>query len=95
MGITINVEDSKILRAPIDRALEKGLAEGVSRGLAKAVANLLHLRFPHEVPDSLVDHLSGLRPEVLEDMHARSATAPSVAEALGSYMPSKAAGPSL
>ncbi|WP_284284337.1 hypothetical protein [Mesorhizobium amorphae] len=96
MGIVINVEDSQILREPLDRArregFEAGEARGKTEGMAWVLTTMLRRRFGSEVPDSLEDHLSDLQTQVLVDMADRMATAHSLDEVLGSHMPSKAHG---
>jgi predicted transposase YdaD len=65
MPIVVSVEDSKILRPPIDRAHARGMAEGHSRGRvegkvegkAEAIATILSQRFPGQVPADLSDRL--------------------------------------
>lgn len=96
MGIVINVEDSQILREPIDRArregFEAGEARGKTEGMAWVLTTMLRRRFGSEVPDGLEDHLSDLQAQVLVDMADRMATAHNLDEVLGSHMPSKAHG---
>jgi hypothetical protein len=89
MGITVNVEDSELLRAPIDRARTEGKAQGKAEGKAEAIETILQRRFPQDVPAGLTDHLVGLALPTLDVIFERSLTAKSVEDALGSYMPSK------
>jgi hypothetical protein len=90
MGLVINVEDSAILREPIDRAFEAGKAKGATTGMASLLSVLLGNRFGGEVRDGLEDHLSDLQPEVLTLMANRLSTAQSVDDVLGSHMPARA-----
>lgn len=96
MGIVINVEDSKILREPIDRAhregYEAGEAHGESKGMAFVLATLLKRRFEGSVPSGLASHLSDLQPTVLAEMVERLPGAKSVEEVLGTHMPSRTHG---
>ncbi|TIV13668.1 MAG: hypothetical protein E5V95_33315 [Mesorhizobium sp.] len=96
MGLVINVEDSKILREPIDRAhregYEAGEAHGESKGMAFVLATLLKRRFKGGMPGGLVEHLSDLQPAVLAEMVDRLPGAKSVEEVLGSHMPSRTHG---
>ena len=49
MPIVVSVEDSAILRPPIDRAYDLGMAEGKAQGqalVAKSIETILHQRFP-------------------------------------------------
>ena len=89
MPIVINVEDSAILRPPIDRAYDlgmaKGKAEGKAEGLAESIETILHQRFPGQVPSGLAFRLSHVAAEALDEILQRSLTAASVAEALGPY----------
>jgi hypothetical protein len=96
MGIIVNVEDTPLLREPIDRARTKALAEGLAKGRAQgealAIERILRTRFPTQVPDGLADHLADIVPAALEDILQRSVTAVSVEEALGTHMPTKVPG---
>lgn len=89
MGVTVNVEDSRMLREPIDRAREQGREEGREEGMAEMVARLLTIRFRDAVPAGvdLSEHLQGLKPEVLRDILDRGVTADSIEAALGTHMP--------
>src|SRR5712675_2018043 len=93
MPIVVSVEDSKILRPPIDRAHARGMAEGHSRGRvegkvegkaegkAEAIATILSQRFPGQVPADLSDRLSLVASGTLDEILRRSLTATSVADA--------------
>ena len=103
MSIVVSIEDSTILRPPIDRAYAageakgkaegeakgktEGKAEGHAMGLAKAIAAILGQRFPGQVPAGLANRLSLVTAETLDDILRKSLTATSAADALGSMMP--------
>jgi hypothetical protein len=58
----VNVEDSKLLREPIDRAR----ANGECRGKASAIEQILRYRFKNHVPTDLADHLADLTAKALD-----------------------------
>jgi hypothetical protein len=89
MGLTVNVEDSRMLREPIDRAREQGREEGREEGMAEMVARLLSIRFRGAMPPDvdLPEHLRGHKPEGLRDILDRAVTADSIEAALGTHMP--------
>ena len=92
MPITVNVENSKFLRPPIDRAYAageaKGKAEGEAKGKAEAIETILGQRFPGQVPAGLAGRLSLVTAETLDEIVRKSLTATSAADALGSDTPS-------
>jgi hypothetical protein len=91
MPITVSVEDIPLLRAPIDRAYDKGRAEGKAEGqasgeaagVAKSIETILRQRFPSQVPAGLANRLSHVAAEALDEILRKSLTAHSVADALG------------
>lgn len=89
MGVTVNVEDSRMLREPIDRAREQGREEGREEGMAEMVTRLLTIRFRDAMPSGvdLSEHLQGLKPEVLRVILDQGVTADSIEAALGTHMP--------
>lgn len=89
MGVTVNVEDSRMLCEPIDRAREQGREKGREEGMAEMVARLLTIRFRDAMPIGvdLAEHLQGLKPEVLRDILDRGVTADSIEVAFGTHMP--------
>ena len=103
MPITVSVENSKILRPPIDRAYDLGLAEGEAKGeakgkvegeakgkaqgIAEAIATILDQRFPGQVPAGLPDRLSAVSAEALDEILHKCLTATSVKDALGNSVP--------
>ena len=97
MPITISVEDSKILRPPIDHAYEEGLAkgkaegkaEGKIEGKAEAIAAILRRRFAEEVPADLTERLSHFTPEALDEILDKTMTSRSIAEALSAATSTK------
>jgi len=89
MPIVVSVEDSAILRPPIDRAYDLGMAKGKAEGqalgqalVAKSIETILHQRFPGQVPSGLADRLSHVAAETLDEILHKSLTAASVTEAL-------------
>ena len=105
MPITVNVENSKFLRPPIDRAYAageakgkaegeaKGKAEGEAKGKAEAIETILGQRFPGQVPAGLAGRLSLVTAETLDEILRKSLTATSAADALGSDTPTNASRP--
>jgi hypothetical protein len=96
MPIVVSVEDSAILRPPIDRAYDLGMAEGKAQGqalVAKSIETILHQRFPGQVPSGLADRLSHVAAETLDEILHKSLTAASVAEALGPDQPANGSHP--
>src|SRR5205814_5157734 len=97
----MGTSDSAILRPPIDRAFDLGKAEGKAEGqalgkaegLAESIETILHQRFPGQVPSGLVDRLSHVAAEALDEILQRSLTAASVAEALGPDQPANGSPP--
>ena len=89
MGVTVNVEDRRMLRQPIDRAREQGRKEGREEGMAEMVARLLSIRFRGAMPIGvdLSEHFQGLKPEVLRDILDRGVTSDRVEAAFGTHMP--------
>jgi hypothetical protein len=85
MGITVNIEDSKLLREPIDRAR----ANGECRGRASAIEQIMRHRFQNHVPTDLADHLADLTSKALDRILQNSLAAATIEEALGSHMPAK------
>jgi hypothetical protein len=93
MPIVVNVENSTILRPPIDRAYAEGkvegkvegMAEGHAKGKAEDIEIVLNQRFPGQVPAGLVDRLLLVDVETLDEILRKSLTASSVVEALGSH----------
>lgn len=97
MGITVDMAESELLREPLDRAHQTGVAEGVERGKAEGRAEslvlMLKMKFgADEVPDDLATHLSALRADFLTDMMVSVHQAQSVEQVLGSYMPTRTQG---
>jgi hypothetical protein len=82
MGSTVNFEDSKLLRGPMDRAKAKGR----NIGKAELIERLLEKKFPGEVPANLADHMADIEPHVLDEIFDRSMDAQSVAQALGAHI---------
>ena len=105
MSIVVSVEDSAILRPPIDRAYDLGMAKGKAEGkaegqalgqaagMAKSIETILHQRFPGQVPSGLADRLSHVAAETLDEILHKSLTAASVAEALGPDQPANGSRP--
>ena len=101
MPITVNVENSKFLRPPIDRAYAageakgkaEGKAEGEAKGKAGAIETILGPRFPGQVPAGLAGRLSLVTAETLDEILRKSLTATSAADALGSDTPTNASRP--
>ena len=93
MPITVNVENSKFLRPPIDRAYAAGKAEGEAKGKAEAIETILGQRFPGQVPAGLAGRLSLVTAETLDEILRKSLTATSAADALGSDTPTNASRP--
>jgi len=89
MPITVNVENSKFLRPPIDRAY----AAGEAKGKAEAIETILGQRFPGQVPAGLAGRLSLVTAETLDEILRKSLTATSAADALGSDTPTNASRP--
>ena len=99
MPITVSVENSTILRPPIDRAYDlglakgkaegeaKGKAEGHAHGIAEAIATILDQRFPGQVPAGLSDRLSAVSAEALYEILHKCLAATSVKDALGNSVP--------
>ena len=99
MAIVVSVENSTILRPPIDRAYAEGKVEGKAEGMAEGQAKgkakgkaedieiILSQRFAGQVPAGLVDCLVLVDVDTLDEILRRSLTAASVEEALGSHMP--------
>ena len=99
MAIVVSVENSTILRPPIDRAYAEGKVEGKAEGMAEGQAKgkakgkaedieiILSQRFAGQVPAGLVDCLVLVDVDTLDEILRRSLTAASVEEVLGSHMP--------
>jgi predicted nucleotidyltransferase len=72
MPIVVNVEDSELLRGPIDRAFQAGFAEGMIEGKIEGMASVLAIvlanKFGGDVPHGLKGRLAKLSPETLKIM---------------------------
>lgn len=95
MGVTVDVEDSRMLREPIDRAQEQGRKEGREEGMAEMVSQILTKRFPKALPPDvdLKEHLRGLKPDILLGILDVGLKADSMEDALGTHMPAVPATP--
>ena len=60
---------------------------GKAEGKAEAIETVLGQRFPGQVPAGLVDRLSLVASETLDEILRKSLTATSVADALGADIP--------